>query len=144
MLDAADRDGTYDVWVADTSDWSAERIVDCSAPCLWVQEPAFSPDRKIAYQRHQMSDAGEVSMREIRLDSGETAVVYETDPDKGVNAPRWSPDGMALVFEQVLLDGGRFIGVSLEMLDLRSPGTSREIVPVSDTRTTPTGAPTAR
>jgi dipeptidyl aminopeptidase/acylaminoacyl peptidase len=131
-LDAADRDGTYDVWVADTSDWSADRIVDCTAPCLWVQEPAFSPDgKRIAYQRRQATDAGDISMVEILdVGSGETAVVYQTGPDLWVNAPRWSPDGTSLVFEQVLLDGDRFIGVSLEVLDLAAPGTTREIVPV--------------
>jgi Tol biopolymer transport system component len=133
-LDLDDTDGTYDIWIVDTSDLSAEpeKVVDCSAPCLYAQEPAWSPDGgRIAFQRHTMTEAGEISTIEILdLESGEITTVLETPPTKGVFAPRWSPDGASLVFEQVLLDGETFLGVSLEILDLATPGTTRQLIPV--------------
>ena len=132
LLDVANTTDTLDIWVADVTDWSARELVDCAAPCLWVQEPAWShTGTRIAYQRHTASDTGETSTLEIlELASGATTVVYETGPDKGVFAPRWSPDDKSLVFEQVVAKEGAFLGVSLEVLDLSTPGVSRTIVPV--------------
>jgi Tol biopolymer transport system component len=131
-LDLDDTDGTYDLWIVDTSDWSAEKVVDCDAPCLHAQEPAWSPDgEQIAFQRHTMTDAGEISTVEVLdLASGDITIVLETPPTKGVYAPRWSPDGASLVFEQVALDGDDFLGVSLEIVDLAAPGQTRHLIPV--------------
>lgn len=132
VLDVTDSDSTQDIWIADLTDWSARELVDCAAPCLWVQEPAWSRDgSKVAYQRHTTSAAGEVSTIEILdLMQGTTSVVYETGTDKGVFAPRWSPGDTSLVFEQAASDGDNFLGVSLEVLDLATPNVTRTIVPV--------------
>lgn len=132
VLDVDDNAGTPDIWIADVTAWSVRKVVDCAAPCRWVQEPAWSHDgSKVAYQRHTTSSAGEVSAIEV-LDfaSGGTSVVYRTGADKGVYAPRWSPDDTSLVFEQGVADGGAIVGVSLEVLDLATPGATRTIVPV--------------
>ena len=90
VLDVADATSTPDIWMADLTDWSARELVDCTAPCLWVQEPAWSRDgSKVAYQRHTTSATGEVSTIEVLdLASGATSVVYDTGTDKGVFAPR--------------------------------------------------------
>lgn len=132
VLDAEDLDGTYDIWILDTSDWTAEQVVSCDAPCLWVAEPAWSPDdSKIAFQRHTRTDAGEISTIEVLdLATGAITTVYETDTTKGVHAPRWSPDSASLVFEQTLIEGDAFTGVSLEVLDLADPGTTRQLIPI--------------
>lgn len=132
VLDAADLDGTYDIWILDTSDWSAEQVVACDAPCLWVQEPAWSPDgSRIAFQRHTQTDAGEISTIEVLdVTTGAITTLLATDPTEGVYAPRWSPDGASLVFEQTLVEGDAFKGVSLEVLDVANPGTTRQLIPV--------------
>jgi dipeptidyl aminopeptidase/acylaminoacyl peptidase len=131
-LDVANSTNTRDIWLVNVTDWSAHKVVDCAAPCLWVQEPAWSPDGgRIAYQRHVASDAGETSQIEILdLASGKTNVVFTTGTDRGVYAPRWSPDGGKLVFERTAMQGDSLIGVSLETLDLAKPGKTTTIVPV--------------
>lgn len=132
VFDVEAPDGTQDIWIADVRDWSADVLVDCVAPCLWVNEPAWSRDgRSIAYQRHADDGSGETSQVEVLdLDTAEVRVVYRTGTDRGVFAPRWSPDGDSLVFEQVVLTDGQFAGVSLEVLDLAEPtAATRTIVP---------------
>jgi Tol biopolymer transport system component len=131
VLDVVNLTSTRDIWIANLSDWSARRVVGCTAPCLWVQEPAWSPDGgRIAYQRHLTSAAGETSQVEVLdLATGTTEVVFQTGTDRGVYAPRWSPDGGKLVFEQVAALGDS-IGVSLEVVDLAKPGMTTTIVPV--------------
>jgi Tol biopolymer transport system component len=132
VLDANDATTTPDIWILDTADWSSTLAVSCDAPCLWVQEPAWSPDgSQIAFQRMAATDAGEQSTVEVLdLASGELTVVHSGAPGTGAFAPRWSPDGRSLVFEQVAFDEDTFLGVSLEVLDLASPGTTRRIIPV--------------
>lgn len=132
MVDVSNATDTSDIWVASVIDWSARKVVDCSAPCLWVEEPAWSHDgTRVAYQRHTTAAAGEIATIEVLdLASGSTTVVYQTGTDKGVYAPRWSPDDTSLVFEQTASGGDTFLGVSLEVLDLATPGVTRSIVPV--------------
>jgi len=132
VLDVANSTHPLVIWMADLTDWSARKVIDCAAPCLWVQEPAWSRDgSKVAYQRHTTSAAGEVSTIEVLdLASGAASVVYETGTNKGVFAPRWSPGDTSLVFEQTAADGDTFLGVSLEVLDLATPDVTRTIVPV--------------
>lgn len=132
VLDVEASDGTQDIWIADTATWTPELLVDCVAPCLWVNEPAWSPDGgSIAYQRHLDEGGGETSQVEILdLESGESRVVYRTGTDVGAFAPRWSPDGASLVFEQAVWTDAGVGGDSLEVLDLADPsGTTRTIVP---------------
>ena len=81
MLDVADSTDTLDIWVVNLTNWSARELVDCAAPCLWAQEPA------------------------------------------------WSHDDTSLVFEQTSAEGTMFLGVSLEVLDLATPGVTRTNVP---------------
>ena len=95
---------------------------------------------KIAYQRHLTTDEGELSQIEVLdLASGTTSVVFETSPDRGVYAPALVADARSLVFEQTASNGGAFLGVSLEVLDLANPG-SRTIVPVQRQANNSTGA----
>jgi Tol biopolymer transport system component len=120
VLDVANAAGTLDLWILDTDDWTAERLVPCSAPCLWVSEPAWSRDgARIAYQRHVQVDIGEVSTVEIiDLASGDIEVVLDSGPEVGLYAPRWSPDGESLVVEMPSFSEEELLGVALGVLDL--------------------------
>jgi len=131
-VDVNDSANTPDIWLADVQTWSARKAVDCQAPCLWVQEPAWSRDAtRIAYQRHLTSAKGEISQIEVLdLSTGTTSIVFKTNSDRGVYAPRWSPNDRSLVFEQTASKDGNFLGVSLEVVDLATPNVSRTIVPV--------------
>ena len=83
-FDVANDAGTYDIWIADTADWSFELVVDCVAPCLWANEPAWSPDgTTIAFQRHSMDGEAEISSLEL-LDvaSGNLETVLTTGSDR--------------------------------------------------------------
>ena len=120
VLDVGNAAGTIDLWTLDTADWSAELLVPCMAPCLWVSEPAWSRDgARIAYQRHIQSDAGEVSTVEIiDLVSGDIEVALESGPELGLYAPRWSPDGKSLVVEMPSFSDEELLGDALGVLDL--------------------------
>lgn len=130
VVDIQTDQATYDLWIADTTDWSSRRVVSCEEPCLWVNEPAWSRDgSRIAFQRHTASDAGEISTVEI-LDvaSGAITEVFRGDPGVGIFAPRWNPDGTALVMEMPLFSDAGVTGVSLAILGLAS-GALREVIP---------------
>jgi len=96
-----DLDGTKDLWVADLDGSNAQRIVDCQAPCAWADDAAWSPDgTAIAFQRTVARGAARTSTIERWDVSAKTARVLVTATD-GMTfyAPRWSPDGRALVAE---------------------------------------------
>jgi Tol biopolymer transport system component len=119
-FDVANDEGTYDIWVADTTDWSTERVVDCVAPCLWVNEPSWSPDgTTIAFQRHSMDGEAEISSLELLdVESRELKTVLTTGSDEVLYAPRWSPGGDAIVVELPSFVDGELTGVSLATFDL--------------------------
>ena len=119
-FDVANDTGTYDIWIADTADWSFELVVDCVAPCLWANEPAWSPDgMTIAFQRHSMDGEAEISSLEL-LDvaSGNLETVLTTGSDEVVYAPRWSPSGDALAMEVPAFAEGELTGIKLATVDL--------------------------
>ena len=133
-FDVANDEGTYDIWIADTADWSVQKVVDCVAPCLWANEPAWSPDGTlIAFQRHSMEGEAEVSSLEL-LDvaSGDLETVLTTGSDQVVYAPRWSPSGDALAMEVPAFVDGELTGVSLATVDLTADAPAlHTIVPSS-------------
>ncbi len=107
-------DGTADIRVVARDGTGDTLLVDCVAPCLFAEEPAWSPDgTRIAYW---MGDDVRQVIRVADATTGETLIeIPSPDPLMGPITPRWSPDGTKLtthaeVYEQhgddyVLVDG---------------------------------------
>ncbi len=105
MVNSIEPDGTEDVWSAHVDGSDAVRHIDCVAPCVWVDEAAWSPDgTRIAFQRLVASDDGVISTLEIFDLATNTSTVILTMPKlEVVLAPRWAPDGERVVVEVVHL-----------------------------------------
>lgn len=121
---AAGPDGTEDLWIGDGPE--ASLLLDCTKPCLYLDDPAWSKDgTRVAYSR--MSDikgVGVGTLETVDVETGEVTVLlgpWENDFTAGV---RWSPDSESVVFEKVHkvakpLDAD-VDGVVLTTLDLAS------------------------
>lgn len=115
---------TQDLWIGGADGQGTAMLVDCAAPCRWVDEPAWSPDAgSIAFQR-MVDDRGTgVSTLEILdLATGQTRIVYTALVGQAAYAPRWSGDGTRLVFELVTMASpaveAEVTGNALAILDL--------------------------
>lgn len=119
------------IWVGDVDGSNTSLLVDCQAPCQWVDEPAWSPDGgSIAYQRMVSTDGVGVSTLEILdLASRQTQIVYTAPTKRAIYAPRWNKDGTNLVFEHVEMALSAFdadvTAAALAILDL----TDADVVP---------------
>lgn len=105
MVNSIESDQTEDIWIADIDGSDPVRVVDCVAPCVWVDEAAWSPDgTRAAFQRLVLAGEAIVSTLEV-LDvaTGEVTVVLTMPATEVVLAPRWSPDGERVVVEVVNL-----------------------------------------
>lgn len=105
VLDAADGEGVHDLWVANADGSAATLVVDCVEPCLWANEPAWSPDGlTIAFHRAVLVDGELRSTLEILdLASGDVRVVLTMPTKQVLLAPRWAADGKRLAVEIIHL-----------------------------------------
>jgi len=127
------------LWVGDADGTNTKQIVDCTAPCQWVNEPAWSRHgRSIAFQRMVSQDGVGVSTLEIfDVMRHRTRIAFTAAPTRAIFAPRWNHDGTQLVFEYVekaspAVDAD-VTGNALAIIDLTDENpTAREITYVDD------------
>jgi Tol biopolymer transport system component len=125
---------TEDIWIATTTSWETSRLVDCEAPCAWVDEPAWSPDGStIAFQRLVEREGTFISTLELLdMETSATRVALEAPARQGILAPRWSPDGGRLVVELLELSGdgadAAMAGDGLAIVDLAAASPALEVI----------------
>lgn len=118
------------LWTVDVATGRARQVYECTAPCYFLQDGAWSPDgRSIAFVRADADDTGATTARSsiIVLDvaRGAARTVWEVTNGTDLDfAPRWSPDGTRLVFE---LD--RFVDTSTATTEIS--GARLGVVPAS-------------
>jgi Tol biopolymer transport system component len=119
---------TDDLWVADRDGGDASRLLDCASPCLWIDDPAWSPDgRRIVFSRTVADDETGVSTLEtVDVETGQLEVVLGPSTRTFTAGARWSPRGDRVVFEQVHKVGDAvdadIDGVVLSVVGLDHPG----------------------
>lgn len=96
-------DGTRDLWVA-PSGGELTKLVDCVDPCVWVDDPAWSPDGKTIAFHRGVAGAGNIGIATLEIvpvNGGEPKVLATLAPSNYPFAPRWAPDGKHIVSEVV-------------------------------------------
>lgn len=117
-------DGTTDdLFVATAGQADATKIVDCVAPCLYLDDPSWSPDgADVVYSRTVDRDGSGVSTLEsVDVATGEVRVLLGPWTRQFSAGARWSPDGRQIVFELVdkieVAADAEISGVTLTLLD---------------------------
>lgn len=94
-------DETEDLWVLGVDGTDATTLIDCVAPCVWVDEPSWSlSGDRIAFQRMvSIGDEVRSSLEILAVDTGAIDVVLEAPRNVVYLAPQWSPDETRLAVE---------------------------------------------
>ena len=94
---------TDDLWVTDVGGTQPRRLLDCVAPCLYIDDPSWSPDgRTVAFSRTvDRHGSGLSTLEVVDVATGETEVLLRPSRREFTAGVRWSPDGESLVFELV-------------------------------------------
>jgi len=121
---ATGADGRDDLWIVNIDGSEPHIVYDCSAPCDYLDDPAWSPDGGSIAACEQMTADGEQSWSLANVDVATGALTKAFVPADGdfCAGPRWSPDGHSLVMEIVHVDreapDNPITGVTLSTVDL--------------------------
>ena len=135
---------TEEIWAGDAGGSNTATLVDCVAPCVWVDEGAWSPDGR-SYIYHRMIDrdgVGVSTLEILDLASNKTHVVLTAPEDRAFYQPRWSPDSSKVVTEYVKKAGSAvdsdITGVALAIVDVTAAKpVAREITKASEFTNSP-------
>lgn len=97
-------DGTTDdLYVARAGEPEGRKLLDCTSPCLYLDDPSWSPDgERIVYSRTVERDGvGASTLETVEVATGEVTVLLGPWTTYFTAGARWSPDGHRLVFELV-------------------------------------------
>ncbi|MGB4778935.1 TolB family protein [Microbacterium sp.] len=97
-----DADGTRDLWIVDVASGTARALVDCTDPCVWTDEPSFSPDgTEVAYIQGDAAENGDGigTVRSVPVAGGEPLVLFTADPTEYPFSVAWDPAGQRLAVE---------------------------------------------
>ncbi len=120
--------GTRDIWVSGWDGSNAELLLECEAPCVSADSPAWSPDgTRIAFEWSERADGRFPRLRILDLVTGAIRTIESPPPDYLVG-PRWSADGTDLVVEIDRYDGSAddsdVVGAAIAVVDLTDPASN--------------------
>lgn len=128
MLVFAVGDGARDdLWVVRTDGTGARLLADCEGDCVWLDDPAWSPDgRHVLFTRTATRDGASVgSLERIDVGSGTVTLIQTAAPKHFYAGARWSPDGRSVVLEVLEFASASvdsdIVDVSLAIIDLARP-----------------------
>jgi Tol biopolymer transport system component len=104
------------LWIANADGTAPTRLpIDCSTPCVLIDEAAWSPDgQEIVFIREE-EPPGKLAfdvVQAIHLADDTVRTVYSPPPLQGTNHPRWAPDGTSIVLELSRFDSAEASGPS--------------------------------
>lgn len=125
---------TDDLWTIDADGRNATELLSCDDPCVFLDDPAWSPDgTQVMYERVAVVDGAMVgTLESVDVEDGTVKVWLTAPPTDAYAGVRYSPDGSRVVFEQVHTAGttpdAEVLGVSLNVFDLRQPSTEPVVI----------------
>ena len=139
--------GFQGLWVVDVDSAGESvgprEIYSCRAPCVFVQDGAWSPDgTEIAFLRYseRASDPDLAAPPEVvgvNVGTGQLRVIHTSpNPSAVPFSPRWSPDGKRLVIDEALyasdrLDEGEVVGERVVVVAADGSNTRQELTDLS-------------
>jgi Tol biopolymer transport system component len=144
-----DTDGTRDLWIGAVDGSGLDRRYDCTAPCSWADDPAWSPDgTTILFQQGAAvgdEGLGVGTIEMLDVGTGTTRTIASGGPGEYFYVPRWAPDGRSLVveisrFASALLSESEVLGSTIATVDVDTAAIE-ELVPDTRRATYPDWSP---